>query len=55
MVTARSQTSALTALLLRPDCHVAWASASPHPDPTEMKELRAALQRWFGATEPAHA
>ncbi|MFG6191636.1 FAD-dependent oxidoreductase [Nonomuraea sp. JJY05] len=55
IVTARSQTSALTALLLRPDCRVAWASASPHPDPTEMEELRAALQRWFGATEPAHA
>ena len=35
-----------TALLLRPDCYVAWASSSPSPDP---KSLRAALERWFGA------
>ena len=35
-----------TALLLRPDCYVAWASSSPSPDP---KSLHAALERWFGA------
>ncbi|MEV0590468.1 hypothetical protein AB0I38_03565 [Nonomuraea cavernae] len=34
IVAARSQTPAPTALLLRPDCYVAWASASPRPDPT---------------------
>jgi 2-polyprenyl-6-methoxyphenol hydroxylase-like FAD-dependent oxidoreductase len=32
----------VTALLLRPDCSVAWASSEPEPDPT------AALHRWFG-------
>jgi 2-polyprenyl-6-methoxyphenol hydroxylase-like FAD-dependent oxidoreductase len=34
-----------TALLVRPDCYVAWASDSATPDPDE---LRAALRRWFG-------
>ncbi|MER7498644.1 FAD-dependent oxidoreductase [Nonomuraea pusilla] len=47
-VTARPRASAPTALLLRPDCYVAWASASPRPDAAEMEELRAALRRWFG-------
>ncbi|MEU9831925.1 FAD-dependent oxidoreductase [Streptosporangium sp. NPDC048047] len=55
VVAARSQAPAPTALLLRPDCHVAWASSSPRPDPTEIEALRAALRRWFGVTEPAHA
>ncbi|WP_157246966.1 FAD-dependent oxidoreductase [Nonomuraea typhae] len=53
IVTARSQTPAPTALLLRPDCYVAWASASPRPDAMEIETLRAALQRWFGGIEPA--
>ncbi|MET8338974.1 hypothetical protein ABZV14_37585 [Streptosporangium canum] len=50
-VTARSQdpTSPATALLLRPDGYVAWASASPRPDSHERESLRAALSRWFGA------
>ncbi|TDC05861.1 FAD-dependent oxidoreductase [Nonomuraea longispora] len=47
IVTARSQSPAPTALLLRPDCYVAWASASPRPDPMEIEILRAALRRWF--------
>ena len=34
-----------TALLLRPDCYVAWASTSDAPD---VEGLRAALERWFG-------
>nr|WP_055502084.1 FAD-dependent oxidoreductase [Nonomuraea pusilla] len=51
-VTARPQASAPTALLLRPDCYVAWASASPRPDAAETEELRAALHRWFGVIEP---
>ncbi|WP_218001634.1 FAD-dependent oxidoreductase [Microtetraspora malaysiensis] len=55
IVTARPQASAPTALLLRPDCYVAWASASPQPDPTEMEALRTALRQWFGVTEPTHA
>jgi 2-polyprenyl-6-methoxyphenol hydroxylase-like FAD-dependent oxidoreductase len=37
-----------TAMLLRPDCYVAWASSSAEPDDTERKALRAALERWFG-------
>ncbi|MEU8267532.1 FAD-dependent oxidoreductase [Sphaerisporangium sp. NPDC049002] len=52
-VTARAPHPAPTALLLRPDCYVAWASASPQPDPTELEALRAALRRWFGVVEPA--
>ncbi|WP_338072198.1 hypothetical protein [Actinomadura coerulea] len=55
IMTARPQTPGPTALLLRPDCYVAWACASPQPEPTEMEELRAALQRWFGVVEPARA
>ncbi|MFI7450094.1 FAD-dependent oxidoreductase [Nonomuraea sp. NPDC049714] len=55
IVTARPQPHAPTALLLRPDCYVAWASASPRPDPAELAALRAALQRWLGAVEPARA
>jgi 2-polyprenyl-6-methoxyphenol hydroxylase-like FAD-dependent oxidoreductase len=53
IVTARPQPDGPTALLLRPDGYVAWASASPHPDSAETETLRAALQRWFGALEPA--
>ncbi|MEO3888970.1 FAD-dependent oxidoreductase [Nonomuraea sp. B5E05] len=53
IVTARSLTPAPTALLLRPDCYVAWASASPRPDPMEIEMLRAALQRWYGVIKPA--
>ncbi|MFF5259736.1 FAD-dependent monooxygenase [Actinomadura viridis] len=52
IVTARSRVPAPTALLLRPDGYVAWASASPRPGPTEIETLRAALQRWFGVIEP---
>ncbi|WP_214325974.1 FAD-dependent oxidoreductase [Nonomuraea sediminis] len=52
IVTARPQPHAPTALLLRPDCYVAWASTSPQPDSVELEALRAALQRWFGAPAP---
>ena len=38
----------VTAMLLRPDCYVAWASASDRPDE---RELRAALEHWFGAPD----
>lgn len=37
-----------TGLLLRPDCCVAWASASEEPAPAERDELRAAVRRWLG-------
>ncbi|GAA3114063.1 FAD-dependent oxidoreductase [Streptosporangium carneum] len=48
IVTARPRISAPTAVLLRPDCYVAWASASPRPDSAELEALRAATLRWFG-------
>ncbi|MBB6350512.1 2-polyprenyl-6-methoxyphenol hydroxylase-like FAD-dependent oxidoreductase [Nonomuraea muscovyensis] len=37
------------ALLLRPDCYVAWATDSARPGSGEREALRAALARWFGA------
>jgi 2-polyprenyl-6-methoxyphenol hydroxylase-like FAD-dependent oxidoreductase len=45
VVTARCDDPAVTAMLLRPDCYVAW-SASGEPD---RDGLREALTRWFGA------
>ncbi|MDL4774708.1 FAD-dependent monooxygenase [Actinomadura xylanilytica] len=55
VVTARPHPSAhaFTALLLRPDCHVAWASDSSNPDAAELDGLRAAARRWFGSPVPA--
>ncbi|EHK87515.1 polyketide oxygenase/hydroxylase [Saccharomonospora azurea SZMC 14600] len=50
VVTARPRTGAPTALLLRPDCHVAWASASPHPDTEDEQALRTALRGWLRPT-----
>jgi hypothetical protein len=46
VVTAEAGGDEHTAMLLRPDCYVAWASTTDRPDPAE---LRAALERWFGA------
>lgn len=37
-----------TAMLMRPDCYVAWATSVPEPGEGERKALRAALERWFG-------
>lgn len=37
-----------TALLLRPDCYVAWACDAERPGEKERAGLRAALDRWFG-------
>ncbi|MCX4537209.1 FAD-dependent monooxygenase [Streptomyces sp. NBC_00841] len=53
IVTAQPQptASAATALLLRPDCYVAWASASSRPDSADLDALQAAMQRWFRPTE----
>ncbi|GAA4595050.1 FAD-dependent monooxygenase [Planotetraspora phitsanulokensis] len=48
VVTARCDDPGVTGLLLRPDCYVAWASASPSPDDRRRAELRSALSRWFG-------
>ncbi|WP_330230927.1 FAD-dependent monooxygenase [Nocardia sp. NBC_00508] len=47
VVTARPQPGSPTALLLRPDCYVAWATAAPHPDAADREALRAAVQRWL--------
>ncbi|WP_182908794.1 FAD-dependent monooxygenase [Microbispora sp. H13382] len=49
LVTAKPSREGLpTALLLRPDCYVAWASDSPNPDVKELDTLRAALASAFG-------
>jgi 2-polyprenyl-6-methoxyphenol hydroxylase-like FAD-dependent oxidoreductase len=37
----------VTALLLRPDTYVAWASSSASPDTAEIGALRAAADRWL--------
>jgi 2-polyprenyl-6-methoxyphenol hydroxylase-like FAD-dependent oxidoreductase len=39
---------AATAVLVRPDGYVAWASSQAMPDPDELRELRAVLTHWFG-------
>jgi 2-polyprenyl-6-methoxyphenol hydroxylase-like FAD-dependent oxidoreductase len=39
---------AATAVLVRPDGYVAWASSQARPDADELRELRSALTRWFG-------
>ncbi len=37
-----------TAVLVRPDGYVAWASSQARPDPDELHELRSVLTYWFG-------
>ena len=37
-----------TAVLVRPDGYVAWASSQPLPGPDQLRELRSELTRWFG-------
>jgi 2-polyprenyl-6-methoxyphenol hydroxylase-like FAD-dependent oxidoreductase len=37
-----------TAVLVRPDGYVAWASSQARPDPDELRELRSVLTHWFG-------
>ncbi|HEY7200642.1 MAG TPA: FAD-dependent oxidoreductase, partial [Candidatus Dormibacteraeota bacterium] len=44
---ARGAAPAVTALLLRPDCYVAWATASPCPSAADGDALHAAWRRWF--------
>jgi 2-polyprenyl-6-methoxyphenol hydroxylase-like FAD-dependent oxidoreductase len=48
VVTARCDDRAVTAMLVRPDCYVAWSSADGGPD-----GLRDALTRWFGEPAPS--
>jgi 2-polyprenyl-6-methoxyphenol hydroxylase-like FAD-dependent oxidoreductase len=47
VISARAS-DAPAAMLLRPDCYVAWASSSPRADGEELAALRAALERWCG-------
>ena len=37
-----------TAIVVRPDGYVAWASSQARPEPDELRELRAVLTYWFG-------
>jgi hypothetical protein len=39
---------AATALLVRPDGYVAWASSQAQPGPDELSALRDAMRHWFG-------
>lgn len=39
---------AATAVLMRPDGYVAWASSHTKPGPDELRELRSVLTHWFG-------
>jgi 2-polyprenyl-6-methoxyphenol hydroxylase-like FAD-dependent oxidoreductase len=45
LVRARTEYPDLTALLLRPDCYVAWATSDEQPD---QSALDSAVKRWFG-------
>lgn len=47
-VRADARPGQATALLLRPDTYVAWASAAARPAAAEIDALRAAATRWFG-------
>ncbi|MEU3270169.1 FAD-dependent monooxygenase [Saccharomonospora sp. NPDC006951] len=47
IVTAGPEPGAPTALLLRPDCYVAWATTQPRPGAADQQALRAALRRWI--------
>jgi 2-polyprenyl-6-methoxyphenol hydroxylase-like FAD-dependent oxidoreductase len=39
---------AATALLVRPDGYVAWATSADAPDASDIAELRSVLAQWFG-------
>jgi hypothetical protein len=47
VVTGHSDDTRATAILLRPDCYIAWESEAPGPDAAA---LSTALTRWFGET-----
>jgi hypothetical protein len=51
IVTARTRDTAVTGLLLRPDCYIAWATDTPHPGPDERESLLTMLSTWFGGAE----
>jgi hypothetical protein len=45
VVTGKAEGTDATAMLVRPDCYLAWASREQRPSG---QELRCALTRWFG-------
>jgi 2-polyprenyl-6-methoxyphenol hydroxylase-like FAD-dependent oxidoreductase len=47
LVRADARSSQATAMLLRPDTYVAWASSAARPGAGEIDTLRAAADRWF--------
>ena len=47
-VRAKAEGAPATALLLRPDTHVAWATSAERPDAEEIRGLREIAERWFG-------
>lgn len=53
IVTAHPDPELPAALLLRPDCYIAWATASPHPDAADRQALRTSLQRFLRPADPA--
>ncbi len=52
VVVGRAEHADVTAMLLRPDCYVAWSTASARPDDGELGTLRQAAARWFGVPAP---
>jgi hypothetical protein len=50
-VRAKAEGAPATALLLRPDTHVAWATSAQNPDEADIRGLREAAERWFGRSE----
>ncbi|GAB3572384.1 FAD-dependent monooxygenase [Amycolatopsis endophytica] len=55
VVRGRSRTTPLTALLIRPDGYLAWASDRPRPGDEDREELRTALRSWFRPAVAARA
>ena len=51
-VTGSTPDSHACALLLRPDCYIAWASDTARPDQALRASARAALVTWFAAPRP---
>lgn len=52
VVVCSAEDSGVTAMLLRPDCYVAWSTSAPIPDAAELDALRQAAHRWFGVPAP---
>jgi hypothetical protein len=46
--TAKTDDRPADALLIRPDAHIAWATATGEPAGAAAPALREALSRWFG-------